>query len=191
MRVYQFRHIREWARGEDIARIAATGGSAWRSAASTRRQPVVAARCSGRFASLGRAACAPLSSRGLGRRPLMAETRVRIPVAVLVRPRSSGLSRFRAAAEARNEGWSVSAQAPDRVHRQFDRIRDAGQCPRCAVHPIRPGHDERRRVNHHSFLARKSFGMAYLEHEPRLLEVVGAKACDGVASEDGVALDAE
>ena len=28
----------------------------------------------------------PLSSRGLGRRPLMAETRVRIPVAVLVKP---------------------------------------------------------------------------------------------------------
>ena len=29
---------------------------------------------------------APLSSRGLGRRPLMPETRVRIPVAVLLSP---------------------------------------------------------------------------------------------------------
>ena len=38
---------------------------------------------------------APLSSRGLGRRPLMAETRVRIPVAVLSeRPRKSGVSAF-------------------------------------------------------------------------------------------------
>src|SRR5580692_12016205 len=36
-----------------------------------------------RFASLDPANRAPLSSRGLGRRPLMAETRVRIPVAVL------------------------------------------------------------------------------------------------------------
>jgi hypothetical protein len=34
------------------------------------------------FASLGATDFAPLSSRGLGRRPLMAETRVRIPVAV-------------------------------------------------------------------------------------------------------------
>ena len=41
--------------------------------------------CSGRFASLDPADCAPLSSRGLGRRPLMAETRVRIPVAVLTK----------------------------------------------------------------------------------------------------------
>jgi hypothetical protein len=36
-----------------------------------------------RFASLDPIDFAPLSSRGLGRRPLMAETRVRIPVAVL------------------------------------------------------------------------------------------------------------
>src|SRR5580693_8533192 len=33
---------------------------------------------------------APLSSRGLGRRPLMAETRVRIPVAVLLALRVDG-----------------------------------------------------------------------------------------------------
>ena len=39
-----------------------------------------------RFASLGAINYAPLSSRGLGRRPLMAETRVRIPVAVLLKP---------------------------------------------------------------------------------------------------------
>jgi hypothetical protein len=37
------------------------------------------------FASLGSVQIVPLSSRGLGRRPLMAETRVRIPVAVLLR----------------------------------------------------------------------------------------------------------
>jgi hypothetical protein len=38
---------------------------------------------------------APLSSRGLGRRPLMPETRVRIPVAVLRKPpRHRGFSRF-------------------------------------------------------------------------------------------------
>jgi hypothetical protein len=42
------------------------------------------------FASLEADRSAPLSSRGLGRRPLMAETRVRIPVAVLVAPLFSG-----------------------------------------------------------------------------------------------------
>src|ERR1700736_5846463 len=47
---------------------------------------------SGRFASLDPADCAPLSSRGLGRRPLMAETRVRIPVAVLPTTSSRALS---------------------------------------------------------------------------------------------------
>jgi hypothetical protein len=46
-----------------------------------------------RFASLGPAGHAPLSSRGLGRRPLMAETRVRIPVAVLATPRVYGAFR--------------------------------------------------------------------------------------------------
>src|SRR5581483_10827697 len=40
---------------------------------------------------------APLSSRGLGRRPLMAETGVRIPVAVLTKPpRNRGLLPIRA-----------------------------------------------------------------------------------------------
>ena len=46
-----------------------------------------------RFASLGSVDRAPLSSRGLGRRPLMAETRVRIPVAVLLTPRVDGAFR--------------------------------------------------------------------------------------------------
>jgi hypothetical protein len=51
---------------------------------------------SARFASLVAASRAPLSSRGLGRRPLMAETRVRIPVAVLRKaPRSRGFRRSR------------------------------------------------------------------------------------------------
>ena len=49
--------------------------------------------CSGRFASLVAVDRAPLSSRGLGRRPLMAETRVRIPVAVLDSPRIYGAFR--------------------------------------------------------------------------------------------------
>ena len=73
MRVYQFRHIRAVG-SEDTA-------------------PPAAARARarmGRFASLG-TSHAPLSSRGLGRRPLMAETGVRIPVAVLLmRPVPSG-----------------------------------------------------------------------------------------------------
>ena len=38
----------------------------------------------------GRKWSSPLSSRGLGRRPLTAETRVRIPVAVLQNPRAFG-----------------------------------------------------------------------------------------------------
>src|ERR1700730_2030490 len=54
-----------------------------------------------RFASLGRVDCAPLSSRGLGRRPLMAETRVRIPVAVLLAPRVDGAFRVPGAMMAR------------------------------------------------------------------------------------------
>src|SRR5262249_36764024 len=45
---------------------------------------------SGPFGSLVQSVGAPLSSRGLGRRPLMAETRVRIPAGVLERPRNLG-----------------------------------------------------------------------------------------------------
>jgi hypothetical protein len=45
-----------------------------------------AGKLRGCFASLGAVVFAPLSSRGLGRRPLMAETRVRIPVAVSLWP---------------------------------------------------------------------------------------------------------
>src|ERR1035441_3704940 len=57
---------------------------------------------SGRFASLGTVAGAPLSSRGLGRRPLMAETRVRIPVAVLPKgPDHAGLFSGRGQANQR------------------------------------------------------------------------------------------
>src|ERR1039458_9883836 len=61
---------------------------------------------------------APLSSRGLGRRPLMAETRVRIPVAVLVWPRVYGAFAVLGAARARirassagqeRTGWRIPA----------------------------------------------------------------------------------
>lgn len=45
------------------------------------------------FGTLG--CLAPLSSRGLGRRPLTAETGVRIPVAVSLEPRRHGVSSFR------------------------------------------------------------------------------------------------
>ena len=50
--------------------------------ARARAQDLRRSRCE-RFASLVPVDFTPLSSRGLGRRPLMAETRVRIPVAVL------------------------------------------------------------------------------------------------------------
>jgi hypothetical protein len=83
VRVYQFRHIRETMASEDIARH---GGQPQAPQAVLRRRRSLAGAPgtgSGCFASLDRANCAPLSSRGLGRRPLMAETRVRIPVAVL------------------------------------------------------------------------------------------------------------
>ena len=46
--------------------------------------------CSERFASLVPVDRAPLSCRGLGCRPFMAETRVRIPVAVLPGVREEG-----------------------------------------------------------------------------------------------------
>jgi hypothetical protein len=53
---------------------------------------------------------APLSSRGLGRRPLTAVTRVRIPVAVLKRkPRNSGVSCLRVS--QRNPPNSRSGQS--------------------------------------------------------------------------------
>ena len=83
MRVYQFRHIRVSLRGEDIARAAPGPWGADSLRRELRGDGLPARTCSVRFASLDRADCAPLSSRGLGRRPLMAETRVRIPVAVL------------------------------------------------------------------------------------------------------------
>ena len=76
MRVYQFRHIRRG--GDDIAR---------RRRRDARRPlrpalgPAPAPAHDRAFARLV-APFAPLSSRGLGRRPLTAETGVRIPVAV-------------------------------------------------------------------------------------------------------------
>jgi hypothetical protein len=63
-----------------------------------------------RFASLDRANCAPLSSRGLGRRPLMAETRVRIPVAVL--QENAAKRRFWASYERRGSSARSSACSP-------------------------------------------------------------------------------
>jgi hypothetical protein len=119
VRVYQFRHIRV---GRRRYRRGAPPGGAGRTApaaqAAPRRRrgllrggatgvtvrPLDASRVS--FASLGSADFAPLSSRGLGRRPLMAETRVRIPVAVSNAPRVFGA--FRVSGGCWVNGW-VSA----------------------------------------------------------------------------------
>jgi hypothetical protein len=75
VRVYQFRHIREPASSEHTTHPAESpqGTTSARAA-----QPIGLAPY-----ALVASILAPLSSRGLGRRPLMAETRVRIPVAVL------------------------------------------------------------------------------------------------------------
>jgi hypothetical protein len=71
VRVYQFRHIRRAGRRR---RYRSTPARGWAGGSGSLRR---------RFA--------PLSSRGLGRRPLTAETRVRIPVAVLVQPSNGAL----------------------------------------------------------------------------------------------------
>jgi hypothetical protein len=120
VRVYQFRHIRVGVRGEDIVdapgavRLDARGTG--ETDGSVERRSTT---CSGRFASLGRAACAPLSSRGLGRRPLMAETRVRIPVAVLVTPREYGAFVVPEAAErCSNSGPRVARPGIYRLRRR-------------------------------------------------------------------------
>src|SRR5579884_3077861 len=74
--------------------------------APPRPQPVAAVRAVALLAS--DPSSAPLSSRGLGRRPLMAETGVRIPVAVLDSPRVYGAFRVLGALrEAWNEVSSV------------------------------------------------------------------------------------
>ena len=58
--------------------------------------------------------CAPLSSRGLGRRPLMAETRVRIPVAVLeLAPENYG--RFRRSGRVRASARASRARHAHRA----------------------------------------------------------------------------
>lgn len=80
---------------------AGTGGGCQCCPGEQRSDGLPVRTCSGRFASLDRADCAPLSSRGLGRRPLMAETRVRIPVAVLRWARVYGAFRVLGAARAR------------------------------------------------------------------------------------------
>ncbi len=73
-----------------------------------------------RFASLDPVDFAPLSSRGLGRRPLMAETRVRIPVAVFVWPRVYGAFAVLGAARARIR---ASGADQERTRRRFPATR--------------------------------------------------------------------
>jgi hypothetical protein len=80
VRVYQFRHIRVPLEKRRYRTGPETGRSALGRASTPRGGDPRMGPGSGR---------APLSSRGLGRRPLMAETRVRIPVAVLPEPRQS------------------------------------------------------------------------------------------------------
>ena len=110
MRVYQFRHIRVPSRIEHSARLAGRGHDE-----QSRRAGTVVARVGSRRAGhpgallASGASIAPLSSRGLGRRPLMAETRVRIPVAVLPKPpRTRGFSRFQG---RRRNGYRNGAQS--------------------------------------------------------------------------------
>ena len=91
MRVYQFRHIRVRWSSEDIARAPAMAGPGRRDRRVRARSARSWHGCAPGALLASTRHCAPLSSRGLGRRPLMAETRVRIPVAVLdQRPRLSG-----------------------------------------------------------------------------------------------------
>ncbi len=83
MRVYQFRHIR-WPEDPTVSHREQSGsgeaGSSVRAASSTRS----GARLAGRALLASALESAPPSSRGLGRRPLTAVTRVRIPLAVLI-----------------------------------------------------------------------------------------------------------
>ena len=78
MRVYQFRHIRAVAAADDIAHARSCIRASWIAPA-----PPFAGTAPPYLEALVASRYPPLSSRGLGRRPLMAETRVRIPVAVL------------------------------------------------------------------------------------------------------------
>src|ERR1039458_9360194 len=109
-------------------------------------------RCE-RFAILDPIDFAPLSSRGLGRRPLMAETRVRIPVAVLttkalqlrgfcyVRDDAHGRSALRVTHSERTSGLrapAISSSGSMRSRPEYSSIRcayvessTASECPAC------------------------------------------------------------
>jgi hypothetical protein len=54
-------------------------------------------------------------------------------------------------------------EVPDHVHREFAWVRDIGHRPHRAVHPVRPGHNQRGREKDESFVARKSFGVVRRE----------------------------
>jgi hypothetical protein len=108
----------------------------------------------------------PPSSRGLGRRPLTAETGVRIPVAVLRTPRAAGLSSFRPnrigrqgprrtgalAARAVSPPTPAAGRAPGGTPRRSRSRRDrprgtaaAGRWPRSSARACgRPGREARR-----------------------------------------------
>ena len=117
MRVYQFRHSRvevegsKWRRGGGVE----SGASVFQLVVRGRR--MVAVPGAGRSTATGDSqqrhdpatlvVAPPLSSRGLGRRPLTAETRVRIPVAVRVRGPATG----RRAARARIQSGATTARA--------------------------------------------------------------------------------
>src|SRR5207249_9354735 len=69
------------------------------------------------------ASIAPLSSRGLGRRPLMAETRVRIPVAVLSeRPRNRAFRRLRGQGANRSANPTLGGRATSSTFARDNRL---------------------------------------------------------------------
>jgi hypothetical protein len=164
----------------------------------------------------------------------MAETRVRIPVAVLCyapsltgrfafsggrfqrkqssparfpprrnfsvrRGRLDGVSRYvadtrptpRRSAALRLIAFpaAVVQEVSDHVHHDFARVRKIARRPRRATDPIRPGRNQRGRKEDQPFLADKHFGVACLERQPRLLEVFGGKALDGVDTRHGIAVN--
>jgi hypothetical protein len=135
VRVYQFRHTRALRASEDSA--PATGRGAEQCARDPRPLRLARPTRSERFASLEPTDFAPLSSRGLGRRPLMAETRVRIPVAVLLALQVYGAFAFQASAWARIWASRESGDAPGPC-RARQRIRTPGVAA--------PGPDRRSRV---------------------------------------------
>src|SRR3954465_8243436 len=90
-------------------------------------------------ATLGCACSLPLSSRGLGRRPLTAETGVRIPVAVLPMPRKSGVFAFLDGAVASGAGAAESRTSGKR----FAQL-DDGTLPLASAHLDHDSLDTRR-----------------------------------------------